>query len=213
MRHGHRTPASVAASIIAFRSARAGGSTRSASPKGQKKTAWLVDYKDQHGKRRARQFSTKKEAEAYADRARDEIRQGRHTHDRDSITIAVATDLWIAAAEAENLERSTIKRYRELSRLHIVPKFGALKLSQLTKAQVIEWRQELLTAKSRSMASKIVRALSAILNNAMEIGAISQNVASDVKVGRAKRECAASDNRCAMPSGWQRYRLPAARRA
>jgi len=158
------------------------------SPKGQKKTAWLVDYKDQQGRRRARQFATKKEAEYYADRARDEIRQGRHTHDRDSITVAVAADLWIAAGEAENLERSTIKRYRELSNLHILPKFGALKLSQLTKAQVIEWRQELLTAKSRSMANKIIRALSAILSNAMEIGAISQNVASDVKVGRAKRD-------------------------
>lgn len=158
------------------------------SPKGQAKTAWLVDYKDQHGKRRARQFSTKKEAEAYADQARFEIRQGRHTHDRDSITVAVAADLWIAAGDAEGLERSTIKRYRELARLHIVPKFGELKLSQLTKAQVVEWRQELLIEKSRSMASKIIRGLSAILNNAMEIGAISQNVASDVKVAKAKRE-------------------------
>lgn len=160
------------------------------SPKGQKKTAWLVDYKDQHGKRRARQFTTKKEAEAYADRARDEIRQGRHTHDRDSITVAVAADLWIAAADAEGLERSTIKRYCELARLHVVPKFRDLKLSQLTKTQVVEWRQELLVEKSRSMASKIIRALSAILNNAMEIGAISQNVASDVKIGRAKRDAA-----------------------
>lgn len=160
------------------------------SPKGQKKTAWLVDYKDQHGKRRARQFSTKKEAEAYAARARDEIRQGRHTHDRDSITVEVAADLWIAAADAEGLERSTIKRYRELARLHVVPKFRDLKLSQLTKTQVVEWRQELLVEKSRSMASKIIRALSAILNNAMEIGAISQNVASDVKIGRAKRDAA-----------------------
>ncbi|MEM6900160.1 MAG: tyrosine-type recombinase/integrase [Pseudomonadota bacterium] len=160
------------------------------SPKGQKKTAWLVDYKDQNGRRRAKQFPTKKEAEAYGDRARDEIRQGRHTHDRDSITVAVAADLWIAAGNAEGLERSTLKRYRELARLHIVSRFGELKLSQLTKTQVIEWRQELLIEKSRSMASKIIRALSAILNNAMEIGAISQNVASDVKVGRAKREAA-----------------------
>lgn len=158
------------------------------SPKGQKKSAWQVDYRDQNGKRRSKQFPTKKEAQAYADRARDEIRQGRHTHDRDSITVAVAADLWIAAADAEGLERSTIKRYRELARLHIVPKFGELKLSQLTKAQVVEWRQELLIEKSRSMASKIIGAMSAILKNAMEIGAISQNVASDVKVGKAKRE-------------------------
>lgn len=158
------------------------------SPDGKQKSAWQVDYKDQQGKRRARQFSTKKEADAYAARAQNEIRQGKHTHDRDSITVNVAADLWIAAADAEGLERSTIKRYRELARLHIVPKFGELKLSQLSKTQLGEWRQELLTTLSRPMASKVLRALSAILNNAMAIGAISQNVATDVKVGRVKRE-------------------------
>lgn len=158
------------------------------APNGLQKTAWLVDYQDQNGKRRAKQFRTKKEAEAYADKARNEVRQGTHTHDRDSITVAVAADLWIAAADAEGLEYSTVKRYAELARVHIVPKFGALKLSALTKVHVQEWRQELLLSQSRSMASKIIRALSAILSNAMEIGAIAQNVAAGVKVGRLKRE-------------------------
>lgn len=158
------------------------------APDGTPKQAWLVDYRDQAGKRRSKQFARKKEAEAYADQARQEVRQGRHTHDRDSVTVAIAADMWISAGEAEGLERSTIKRYRELARVHIVPKFGALKLSALTAAQVQEWRQELLLSQSRSMASKIIRALSAILSNAMSIGAIAQNVAAGVKVGRLKRE-------------------------
>lgn len=158
------------------------------SPEGVAKTAWLVDYRDQAGKRRAKQFRTKKEAEAYADRARTEVRQGTHTHDRDSITVAIAADLWIAAAEAERLERSTTKRYRELADLHIKPRFGELKLTALTKPLVQDFRLELLQGKSRAMASKILRALSAILNNAMEIGAINQNVAATIKVGKLKRE-------------------------
>lgn len=158
------------------------------APDGTPKQAWLVDCRDQAGKRRSKQFARKKEAEAYADQAKQEVRQGRHTHDRDSVTVAVAADLWISAGEAEGLERSTIKRYRELARVHIVPKFGTLKLSTLTAAQVQEWRQELLLSQSRSMASKIIRALSAILSNAMSIGAIAQNVAAGVKVGRLKRE-------------------------
>jgi integrase len=158
------------------------------SPSGENKTAWLVDYRDQSGKRRAKQFERKKEAEEYADRARTEVRQGTHTHDRDSITVAIAAGLWIAAAEAEDLERSTIKRYRELADLHIKPRFGALKLTALTKPLVQDFRLELLQSKSRAMAAKILRALSAILNNAMEIGAINQNVAAMVKVGKLKRE-------------------------
>ena len=45
-----------------------------------------------------------------------------------------------------------------------------------------------MLSQSRSMASKIIRALSAIPSNAMSIGAIAQNVAAGVKVGRLKRE-------------------------
>ena len=40
------------------------------------KTAWLADYRDQSGKRRSKQFARKKDAEAYLDRARTEVRQG-----------------------------------------------------------------------------------------------------------------------------------------
>lgn len=158
------------------------------APNGTAKTAWLVDYRDQSGKRRAKQFARKKEAEEYADRARTEVRQGTHTHDRDSITVAIAADLWIAAAEAERLERSTTKRYRELAEIYIKPRFGELKLTALTKPKVQDFRLELLQTKSRAMAAKVVRALSAILGNAMEIGAINQNVAASVKVGKLKRE-------------------------
>lgn len=158
------------------------------SPKGERKTAWLVDYRDQSGKRRAKQFARKKEAEEYAHRAQNEVRQGIHTHDRDSITIAVAAQMWLSAADAEGLERSTTKRYRELADLHVVPKLGSLRLTALTKPMVQDFRLELLQTKSRAMASKILRTLSAILSNAMEIGAINQNVAATVKVGKAKRE-------------------------
>lgn len=158
------------------------------APDGTQKTAWLVDYRDQSGKRRARQFTRKKDAEDYAARAQYEVRQGTHTHDRDSITVVDAADLWVAAAEAERLERSTTKRYRELAELHIKPKFGALKLTGLSKPMVQDFRLELLQSKSRAMAAKILRALSAILANAMELGAINQNVAASVKVGKLKRE-------------------------
>jgi integrase len=157
-------------------------------PNGETKTAWLVDYRDQSGKRRAKQFDRKKDAQDYADRARTEVRQGTHTHDRDSITVAIAADLWIAAAEAERLERSTTKRYRELTELHIKPRLGELKLTALTKPLVQDFRLELLQTRSRAMAAKVLRSLSAILGNAMETGAINQNVAATVKVGKLKRE-------------------------
>lgn len=160
------------------------------APDGTEKQAWLVDYRDAAGKRRAKQFRTKKAADEYASNAHLEVRQGRHTHHRDSITISVAADMWIAAGEGEGLERSTLKRYRELARVHIVPRYGSLKLSALTKLQVQELRQDLLQSQSRAMANKIIRALAAILAHAQGLGAVAQNVAAGVRVGRLKREAA-----------------------
>lgn len=145
-------------------------------------------YQDQSGKRRAKQFRTKKDADAYADKARNEVRQGTHTHDRHSITIEIAADLWIKAKEAERLERSTVKRYRELAEIYLKPKFGALKLTGLLKPMVQEYRLELLQEQSHAMAGKILAVLTAILNNAMDFGAINQNVASGIKVTKSKRE-------------------------
>lgn len=158
------------------------------TPNGDKKTAWLVDYKDQSGKRRAKQFRTKKDADEYADRSRTEIRQGVHTHDRDSITVADAAKLRISAAEADKLERSTTKRYEELHRLYIVKRFSEKKLSALTKSDLLDYRLELLKSLSRAMASKVLREFSAILSNAQEMGGVAQNVASEIKIARATRD-------------------------
>ena len=42
------------------------------------KTAWCVDYVDQHGKRRLKTFALKKDAEAWATNARHEVAHGIH---------------------------------------------------------------------------------------------------------------------------------------
>jgi integrase len=55
-------------------------------------TAWVVDYVDQHGKRRLKTFKLKKDAEAWAVTARHEIKQGVHTPASVSITVADAFD-------------------------------------------------------------------------------------------------------------------------
>src|SRR5262249_15075377 len=46
---------------------------------GVEKTAWVVDYTDQAGKRRLKTFSTKREADSWAVLARHEVAQGTHT--------------------------------------------------------------------------------------------------------------------------------------
>ena len=66
------------------------------SANGEAKTAWLVDYRDQAGKRRSKQFARKKDAESWLVSAAWQVSQGTHTHDRDSVTVREAAKLYLA---------------------------------------------------------------------------------------------------------------------
>jgi integrase len=156
--------------------------------KGEKREAWRVRYVDQHGKTCTRQFDLKRDAEAFRVKAQGQVAAGTHTADSASITIAQAADLWIAKAERANRDRGTLKGYRELRDRHIVPLIGMTKLSRLTTPDVVGFRDGLLETRSIAMTRKAVRALSMILNVAMEKGKVAQNVAASVKVETSTRD-------------------------
>lgn len=158
------------------------------APDGSEKTAWLVDYKDQAGKRRAKSFARKKDADAWATTAAYQVSQGTHTPDSQTITIAKAADLWLARGRREKLEASTLAAYDQHVRLHIVPLCGDRKLSQITRPMAEGWRDQLMERLSRPMATRVLRSLSAIINEAMSRGHVVQNVVAGVKMRRAKRE-------------------------
>lgn len=91
---------------------------------GQQREAWLVDYVDKDGTRRAKTFKRKKEAEQFEATARVEVREGVHVAESASATVAEAGKLWIASAQAAGLERSTIDQRRQHLDFHIVPFLG-----------------------------------------------------------------------------------------
>lgn len=155
---------------------------------GERKAAWRVRYVDQLGKTRTRQFDLRRDAEAFRIKAEGEIASGVHTADAASITVADAADLWIAKAELKQCDRGTLKGYRELRDRHIVPLLGKEKLSRLTTPGVVGFRDALLETRSPAMTRKAVRALSMILNVAMERGKVAQNVAASVKVEVSGRD-------------------------
>ena len=158
------------------------------APDGTERAAWQVDYRDAAGKRRSKQFDKKRDADAHLDSVKGELRDGTHTHHRDSITVSEAADLLVTHAEADDLERSTVDRYRQLGNLHLKPRIGAKKLSELTKPMIEELRLDLLSDLSRPMAAKVLSHLSMIINRAMDLGKVGKNVARTVKVAKPKRE-------------------------
>jgi integrase len=158
------------------------------APDGTPKQAWLVDYKDQAGKRRAKQFVRKKEAEAWLINAASEVQKGVHTPDSTSVTVERAAKLWLDSIRAADREPTTVAAYDQHVRLHIVPRCGAKKLSQLTAPTVRTLLDEWLKDLSRPMAVRVLRTFKAILTDAQERGLVAQNVALPVKVQKAKRE-------------------------
>jgi integrase len=153
---------------------------------GRCKEAWRVRYVDQHGQTRTRQFDKKKEADAFRIKAEGEVALGVHTADRASVTVTEASDIHIAAAEAAKCSRGTIKTYREIASRHIIPLIGDKKLSRLDGPSVVAFRDALISTRSHAMASKALRQLSTILNEAQGRGLVAQNVARGVKVRRAR---------------------------
>ena len=155
---------------------------------GERKEAWQLRYVDGQGVERAKQFSKKGDASAYLTKVSFEVSQGVHTPESSSITVARAGELWIERAKAQGRERSTIKQYDELTRLHINPFIGADKLSKLTMPTVEAFADGLLKTRSKAMAGKAVRALTSIITEAQRRGLVAQNVAKGVKVTRSKRD-------------------------
>lgn len=159
------------------------------APDGTERQAWQVDYRDAAGKRRSKQFSRKKDADAFATKAGYEVSQGVHTPDRESITVEQAGKNWLARGEREDLEPSTLAMYEQHLRLHIVPFLGAKRLNQLTKPMIEDFRDTLLdSGRSRAITRKILGSLSSLVKEAQRKGFVAQNVAEDVTAKRSSRD-------------------------
>jgi integrase len=149
--------------------------------KGETKEAWIVDY-SANGSRHIETFERKKDADAREAQVSVDVSKGVHTAVSKSLTVAQAADDWISYVEGEGRERATVHRYREIARLHIVPRLGGEKLAKLTTPRINAFRDELVKSMSRAMAKKVLVAVKATLKDAKRRGNVAQNVASDVSI-------------------------------
>jgi integrase len=163
-------------------------------------TAWIADYFDQTGKRRIKTFSKKKEANDWLVTAKGEVQRGVHTPENASITVADAAQLWLDKSEFIELERSTLRQYRNHVDRHIKPSLiGNEKLARLSTPMIEAFRDGLLKDEtdthgkvikkgSRAMACKVLASLKSILGEAQRRGLVAQNAAQPVKVDLKKRD-------------------------
>lgn len=152
------------------------------NPKGEARSAWVVDYVDAQGKRRLKTFALKKQADAFAATASVEVREGTHVADSASATIEKAGRLWLAAKARANRERSTLDQYKQHLELHIAPYIGAMKLTALTAPALRAFEETLLDeGRSAAMARKVLVSLGSLLADAQERGLVARNVVRDMR--------------------------------
>lgn len=151
------------------------------------KAVYQADYRDGAGVRRARQFTKRREADDFLLQARGEVRQGVHTPDSASITVAEAGELWLHRVRANQRERTTVKQYGTHLRCHILPLIGAERLSRLSTPRIEAFVDELLRSISRALARKVLVSLKSMLREAQRRGLAAQNVADPVRIDAAGR--------------------------
>jgi integrase len=149
---------------------------------------WLVDYRDSAGKRRAKQFETKRDADGYMVKARAEVAAGTHVADSQSVSLGEAADLWVESGERDRLEVTTVRQRRQHVDLHIKPLIGGTKLSRLSAPIVQEFVDRLLETRSRAMARRVVTSLKGILAEAQRRGLIAHNPAMVARVVKRREE-------------------------
>ena len=155
--------------------------------KGEIKTAWVADYFDQRRNRHKKQFPTKKAADAWLLRARGEVRDGIHTPDAQSLTIAAAAEAWLEGRRRDGADHGTMLGYRRIVRLHLVPLIGNIRLAQLTTPMIADYRDALLETRSRSMTRRVLTVLRMILFDMQRSGKVAQNVAGPIRLtGKAR---------------------------
>jgi integrase len=163
--------------------------------KAGEKSAFVVAYTHK-GKQHLKTFRTKREATAWRAEMQHEVKEGIHTPATASITVAEAGALWLAQAEIDDCEASTVMQYRQHLNYHITPFLGDVKLAELAPASIQEFRNALIkegrpqteaeAKKRRSrdgrvpvsqvMAKKVTSSLGAILAHAMTAGRVVRNV-------------------------------------
>lgn len=156
------------------------------TPKGEAKSAWVVDYFDTAGKRRLKTFRLKKEADQFAATASVEVREGVHVADSASVTVEKAGQFWMASGEAAGLERSSLNQRKRHLDLHIVPLIGQTLLSKLTVPAIRDFEDRLRAeGRSPAMIKKVIGSLGSILSDAQERGLTVRNSAKEMR-GRRK---------------------------
>jgi integrase len=158
---------------------------------GQAKTAWIVDYTDNRGRRQRKHLQTKKAADSFRIKIEGQMQAGTYRAAADKVTVQDACESFLEHCEGRNqrderMTRKMLAVYRgHISNYILHPEYGVgtRKLSQFTARSVGEFRNRIreigITVPT---ARKVLATLHSVLEHAISQDWIATNAARGTKV-------------------------------
>lgn len=106
---------------------------------------------------------------------------------RSERTVADAAHAWLKRCERDGLDTQTVKTYRSQVGNHVLPRLGSRVLSELRRADIKDFVDEMLDDNSREMTRKVLVSLKSLLGEAVEREWIDASPATSVKLKRQTR--------------------------
>lgn len=142
-------------------------------------------FRDPAGKQRSKTFRTKKEANAFLAEIESSKRRGTYVAPHAGrLAFGDHARRWMATW---NTEPTTAARDRSVMETHVLPRWGAVQLSNIDHISVQEWVTELGRTRSRATVAEALRLTSAVLRSAVRNRLIPFNPAEGVRIPRARR--------------------------
>jgi integrase len=109
--------------------------------------------------------------------------------DADSLTVERYLERWLADSVRDTVKATTYETYERLSRLHLAPTLGRIKLKNLTPTHVRGlYREKLDSGLSPTSVQRVHALLHKALKQAMHDGLVPRNVTDAVKAPRQSRK-------------------------
>ncbi|MEH3117076.1 MAG: site-specific integrase [Methylorubrum populi] len=117
---------------------------------GKKKSAWVVDFKDERGKRALKTFTMKKAADAFLQKTQQQIEVGTFVADGNSVIFEAATADWLEhcrkrAERMAGLSRSGVEMY-DIAIRRALPHIGQKLITKVRLADIQAVTDALCTA-------------------------------------------------------------------
>ena len=164
---------------------------------------YQIDFRDRQGERHRESFATQKEAKAALDDKHVAVRSGEYVAPRSIPSFKDMAALWFenkkinAGKNGKPVKETTLDHWQNHIESYLTPAFGDYRLDQLTTAAIekrrLQWRDE--DKLSPITVNKLLTTTTAIFNEAVRLGKIKHNPASNAqRLGVGSVEASEKEN-------------------